>query len=230
MAILFITGIDTGIGKTVACGLLARFLLRRGESAITQKLVQTGGRGISADIRTHRRLMGVALTSEDRTGLTCPYVFRLPSSPHLAAAREGVRIDPKRLATATRRLAALYDYVLVEGAGGIEVPLQDDFTTLDYIADRGCDVIVVSSSRLGSINHTLLTLRALRSRAVHVRGIVYNCQARENRIVAEDTKLVLLRALRRCDYPAVVVDLPRFRRVDKPPELDFSPLLGMGKT
>lgn len=222
--ITFVTGIDTGVGKTVACGMLARFLRRSGRSVITQKLVQTGCRGTSADIRTHRRLMAMSLTPEDRAGLTCPYVLRFPASPHLAAAREQTRIDPRQLTSATRRLAARYGHVLVEGVGGVDVPLRSGYTTLDYLATVQYPVILVSSSRLGSINHTLLTLRALKNRGLKVHGIVYNRPRGENRIIAEDTRLVLVSALRRYDYPGVLIDLPHVGNPDRPPEVDFSPL------
>lgn len=223
--IAFITGIDTGVGKTVACGMLARFLRRRGESVITQKLVQTGCHGLSSDIRTHRRLMGMPLTSEDRCGATCPYVFRFPASPHLAASRQGVRIDTRRIRTATRSLSRRYTHVLIEGVGGIDVPLRDGFTTLDYVEEASCPVILVSASRLGSINHTMLTLRALRGRALHVRGILYNRLPGENRIIAEDTRRVLLRALAEFGYPQVLIDLPHIPDLSHPPDVDFSALL-----
>lgn len=224
MSILFITGIDTGIGKTHACGLLARFLLERGESVITQKLVQTGGRGLSADLREHRRLMGIPLAPEDRAGLTCPYVFPFPASPHLAAARAGTRIDLNRITAATRRLAARYDHVLIEGAGGIEVPLREDKTTLDYVAARKYPVVIVSSTRLGSLNHTLLTLRAARDRGLEVRGILYNHRPGENRIIAGDTRRVLCAALRRLGCRTALVDLPWSARCTRP-DIDFTPIL-----
>lgn len=222
--VIFVTGIDTGIGKTVACGMLARFLLQRGESVITQKLAQTGCRGTSEDIRTHRRLMGIGLTPEDRAGDTCPYVFRFPASPHLAAAREQVRIDLRRITAATRRLACRYDSVLLEGVGGVDVPLRDDVTTLDYLDTAGYPVIVVSSSRLGSINHTMLTLRVLNARGIPVNGIVYNRLRGENRTIAMDTRRVLRRALARLGYPPVVIDLPFIRNLSSPPDVDFSAL------
>lgn len=222
--VIFVTGIDTGIGKSVACGMLARFLLQRGETVITQKLAQTGCRGMSGDIRTHRRLMGIGLTPEDRAGDTCPYVFRFAASPHLAAAREDVRIDLRRITAATRRLACLYDHVLLEGVGGVDVPLRENVSTLDYLETSGYPVIVVSSSRLGSINHTMLTLRAVRARGLTVRGIVYNRVRGENRIIAKDTRRVLRQALARLGYPPVAIDLPFIRSLSSPPDLDFSEL------
>jgi dethiobiotin synthetase len=223
---IFIAGIDTGVGKTVACGMLARYLLEQGESVITQKLVQTGARGArSPDIALHRRLMGVRPTPEDRAGLTCPYVFRYPASPHLAAALEGRRIGESRITTATRRLASVYDRVLIEGVGGVDVPLRNGFTCLDYLASMKYPVVVVSSSRLGSINHTLLTLRALNSRRLRVTGIVYNRRWNENKVIAGDTRNVLLRALADFGYPAALVDLPFVRDFNKPPRVDFSALI-----
>jgi dethiobiotin synthetase len=226
MSVLFVTGIDTGIGKTVACGLLARFLADRGTRVITQKLVQTGGRGLSADIRRHRRLMGIGLAPEDRDGTTCPYVFRFPASPHLAAAREGARIDVRRIARATRVLAARYDCVLIEGVGGLEVPLRADCTTLDYVAERNHPVIVVSSSRLGSINHTLLTLRAAHDRNLAVRGIVYNRSPGVPRAIAEDTRRILRAFLRRHGMQDAIVDLPWVGSGTPLPDIDFGPLVG----
>ena len=93
MPTIAITGIDTGVGKTLITGLFARHLRAAGHSVITQKLVQTGCAGMSEDILLHRRLMGIDLTDADRQGITCPYVFALPASPHLAASAEGRVID-----------------------------------------------------------------------------------------------------------------------------------------
>ena len=92
--ILFVGGIDTDIGKTVATGWLAAKLMRQGFSVITQKIVQTGCTGISDDILVHRRLQNLPLLPEDTDGITCPYLFGYPCSPHLAARMAGARIDP----------------------------------------------------------------------------------------------------------------------------------------
>ncbi|MBL6957333.1 MAG: AAA family ATPase, partial [Chlorobium phaeobacteroides] len=82
--VIAIAGIDTGIGKSVATGLLARSLLESGSRVITQKMVQTGCQDVSEDILLHREIMGVPLQDVDRDGTTCPYVFSYPASPHLA--------------------------------------------------------------------------------------------------------------------------------------------------
>jgi dethiobiotin synthetase len=224
--VIFVAGIDTGIGKTVATGLMARYLMSRQRTVITQKLVQTGGQGLSDDILTHRRLMAIDLTAEDRDGLTCPYVLLLPASPHLAAREQNVLVDPAVISLATDRLAACYEYVLVEGVGGIEVPLSETLTTLDYLAQRNYPLVVVSSSRLGSINHTLLTLRAAAQRGLEVRGIAYRRHADENPTVAEDSRRVFAVFLERNGFPATIVDVPWIQSADRLPEIDFAAMVG----
>ena len=93
MSVIFITGIDTGAGKSIATGLIARYLYKNNKSVITQKIVQTGCEKISEDIALHRKIMGIDLNEDDKKGLTCPYTFKYPASPHLAAQMEQKEID-----------------------------------------------------------------------------------------------------------------------------------------
>lgn len=173
--IYFITGIDTDIGKTVATGVLAYHLLNHGKSVITQKLVQTGVTGqIADDIITHRTLMNVNPYDIDKDGTTCPFTFAKPASPHLSAYLENCKINTDVITQATNQLHAVFDIVLLEGAGGVLVPLTDNVLTLDYIAECGYRVIVVTSARLGSINHTLLTLDAIKNRGLKLFAIIFN--------------------------------------------------------
>jgi len=220
-----VTGIDTDIGKTVATGLLGRYLLGLGKRVITQKLVQTGCIGISEDIRVHRRLMGQELQPEDHQGLTCSYVFPKPCSPHLAASLAGSRIDPAVIRQATYALAARYEVVLLEGAGGLHVPLIEDFTFLDYLEQESLPLIVVSSPRLGSINHTLSALELGRSRGLNVLGILYNRYYESDREIAEDSAHVFSQALQRYGYQDCVIDffaVDEYSREKR--NLDFSSL------
>ncbi len=225
MAVVFVTAIDTGVGKTVVTGLVARYLAHRGRRVITQKIAQTGCRGLSEDIAAHRVLMGMKMTAEDERGLTCPYVLEYPASPHLAAAMEGRPIDPRVIAAATDALAERYEDVVIEGVGGIEVPLADTMTTLDYVAVQGYPLIVVSSPRLGSINHTLMTLRAARTQGLDVWGIVYNRDNEQDAQIADDSRAVFKRALRADHGNAWIVDVPTIRDHSRPPDIDWSPLL-----
>lgn len=206
--ILFVAGIDTGIGKTIATGLMARWYAARGVSVATQKLVQTGCAGLSEDVLAHRRLMGAESLPEDRMGITCPFVFRFPGSPHLAAALEGRRVDCGRLAGATRELARRYDVVLVEGVGGLCVPLTDEITAVDFVARQGWPVVLVTAPRLGSINHSLLSLEALKTRSIPLAGVIYNLHHAAAPEIVADTRRIIANALRRIGSAAPIIDLP----------------------
>jgi dethiobiotin synthetase len=230
MGIVFVTGIDTGIGKSVATGLMARSLARRGATVVTQKLVQTGCAGpVAEDIATHRRLMGTGLLDVDRDGTTCPFVFRYPASPHLAARLEQRAVDVAVFDRATARLAARFEHVLIEGVGGVLVPLTENTTVLDFIAQRRYPLIVVGSLRLGSINHTLLTLEAAQRRGVEVRGLVVNGRHEAAVEIAADATRVFREALPRYGYPPVLVEMPDVPDAAAPPEVDFTPLFPEGE-
>jgi dethiobiotin synthetase len=196
-AVLVVAGIDTGIGKTVATGRLARQFTAEGLKVITQKIVQTGCEGLSEDIAVHRELMGMALQEVDLDGTTCPYIFRFPASPHLAASMEGRTIDLMTIRRSTFILRKRYDLVLLEGVGGLLVPLTPELLFADYVRDAGYGLVLVTSSRLGSINHTLLSLEACASRNIPVRCIVYNrFEEIVGEVIAADTRNVIIAALK----------------------------------
>lgn len=183
--VFFVSGIDTNIGKTFATGMIAKALAAGGKKVITQKMIQTGCERVSEDIEMHRHIQGIPFTGEDKEGLTCPYIFTYPCSPHMAAARDGAAIDTSRITEATRRLQENYEIVLLEGAGGLMVPVDEDTTTIDYVAACNYPLILVTSGKLGSINHTLLSLFACRQYGVTVKGVVYNlCPPRDPLITA----------------------------------------------
>lgn len=182
MSVLFISGIDTDIGKTYATGMLAKALMQQGTNVITQKLVQTGvtmnvntgEMGIADDIITHRALMDIPLQPCDLDFTTCPYRYQKPASPHLASRLSKQTLDPEVITSATKSLQADYEVVLLEGAGGLLVPITEQLFVLDYIAAQGYPIILVTSGRLGSINHTLLSLEAITQRGLQVHTVVYN--------------------------------------------------------
>ena len=182
MSVLFISGIDTDIGKTYATGMIAKALMQQGINVITQKLVQTGvainpdngEMNIADDIITHRQLMGIALQPCDIDSTTCSYRYKKPASPHLAVRLANTVLDPEIITKSTQQLQANYDVVLLEGAGGLLVPITEQLLTLDYIVTQGYPVILVTSGRLGSINHTLLSLEAIRARGLTMHSVIYN--------------------------------------------------------
>ncbi len=206
--VIAITGIDTGIGKTVVTGFLARVLMKAGMRVITQKPVETGGSGVSADIRKHREMMGIPLQDVDRDGTTCSYLFSCPASPHLAAVLEKRSIDISVLDRATQSLSEQYGIVLLEGAGGLLVPFTGEMLFADYAQERSYPLILVSSSRLGSINHTLLSLEACRNRDIDLCALFYNRAGGSDKTIADDTFGLLQKAVRRYGFTCPVIDIP----------------------
>ena len=193
----FITGIDTDAGKTYATALLAKRLIAKGKSVITQKFIQTGCDDASEDILKHRELLGSDLLPVDLDHTTAPVIFHHPCSPQLAARIDGREIDLEAIDRATQKLLALYDVVLIEGAGGLMVPITDNFLTADYIASRNLPAIVVTNSKLGSINHTILTLEAIRQRNITLAAVVYNTHFDTDPQIADDTRHFIERYLTR---------------------------------
>lgn len=196
--VYFISGIDTDAGKSYATGYLARELNKNGKRTITQKFIQTGNTGHSEDIDLHRRLMNIGFTDDDREGLTMPEIFSYPCSPHLASRIDGRPIDFDKIERATKELSQRYDIVLLEGAGGLMVPLTEEFLTIDYIAQKGYPLLFVTSGKLGSINHTLLSLEAIKSRGIKLDTVLYNLYPTVgDRIIQEDTQQFIQQYLRK---------------------------------
>lgn len=225
MPTYFITAIDTDAGKTVVTGLLARHILRKGRDATTMKIVQTGCEGkVASDIEVHRDLMNKKLRSEDIDGLTNPYVFKHPASPHLSAALEGKTIKPEVILGNIAKLEQKYEYLFIEGAGGLMVPLQKDYILVDFIEEHKLKTILVSSSRLGSINHTLLTLDSMKSRGIECLGIVYNHFPSEDKLIVNSSAEIIEQQLKKYYPNAGFVQLPVLNNVCSI-DFDFDKLL-----
>lgn len=184
---IFISGIDTDAGKTYATAFLARRLMDRGGSVVTQKFIQTGCRDTSEDIEAHRRLCGIDPLPEDLDGTTAPIIFTYPASAQLAARLDGRDIDLTLVDRSTARLLERYDTVLIEGAGGLMVPVDDCTFTIDYVASRHLPLVLVTNARLGSINHTILSLEAVKARGIELRAVVFNHHFDYDPVIAADT-------------------------------------------
>lgn len=191
----FITGIDTDAGKSYATGVLARRWAAEGRRVVTMKLIQTGcpeGK-MSEDILTHRHLMGIDLLPEDLDNTTCPIRLPYPSSPDLAARMAGIDIDFQAIAHSIETLAARYNVLLIEGAGGLMTPIRGEFTMLDWVAQSGLPMIFVTNPQLGSISRTLLGLEVARARNVDVAALIYNLYGETSLQITSDTREYLQR-------------------------------------
>lgn len=175
----FITGTNTDTGKTLTTATILRLLRQNGKDAVAAKPVQTGvlaeldGCALAPDMEVYRQASGFSPSAEDLP-LCFQYGFEPACSPHLAARLAGVRID---LAEVARKLALLgerHDCVLVEGAGGALVPLNEQETLLDLMRLLNLPVILTADNKLGMINHALLTLQALRAARIQIEGVIIN--------------------------------------------------------
>lgn len=188
MNIIFVSGTDTDAGKSYATGWLAAQIAREGDTVATMKFVQTGNVGRSEDIEIHRRLMGVDSIPEDELGITAPEIYSYPASPSLAAKIDGRPVDLRKIENCMERLAGAYDTLLVEGAGGLMVPLDYEGTlTIDFPLANNLPVALVTNGKLGSINHTILALEAIRARGMRLHSLLYNTYFDYDSVIAADS-------------------------------------------
>ncbi len=192
---IFITGIDTDAGKSFVTGWLASMMMKQGQSVITQKFIQTGNCGFSEDIEVHRRIMGIDPVEADLNHLTAPEIFSYPASPDLAAKIDKRDLSLDRILNSIDQLMTQYDHLLIEGAGGIMVPLKGEYLTIDFIKENHLPVILVTNGRLGSINHTLLSLNAIKDAGIDLFAVVYNSHFDKDEVICNDTRQYLRRWL-----------------------------------
>jgi dethiobiotin synthetase len=185
---LFVTGTDTGVGKTYVSTGIATALKLRCVNVGVMKPAETGCR-----IRAGRLIPKDALILmksahvKDPLSLVNPYRLRKPLAPAVSAAREGKKIDPDKIIKAFNTMREKHDFMIVEGAGGIMVPLCGQYTYLDLACAMGLPVLIVARPGLGTINHTLLTISALKGRNIAIAGIVINYAQKGKHGLAEET-------------------------------------------
>lgn|SRR5574341_729849 len=197
----FVTGTDTNVGKTVVTAALARCLADRGISVGVMKPIETGVAEGGEALSDAERLRAAARVSEP-LDLIRPYRFADPLAPLAAARRAGVKIEMARVMDAFHRLAGAHPVMLIEGVGGVLAPLSDDFDTGRLINEMELPALVVGRIALGGVNHALLTIEALRRRAVPLLALVLDshpggaaaCQA-PSADLQEQTTAALLREL-----------------------------------
>lgn len=170
---LFITGTGTDVGKTIVTAGVAATALAMGVPTAAFKPIQTGIAEFAPDIDVIRGLVPSLVPVDDDIPR---FTFDFPASPHLAARVENAEINPDAVTDAIQRAAKLatVDLLLIEGAGGVLVPIRGEFTMLDLMKRLGVPVVVVADAGLGTLNHTLLTIRALRGEGIDVAGVIMN--------------------------------------------------------
>lgn len=179
---LFITATGTGVGKTVISSLLFGFFRQQGLKTGYQKWVSTGGE-IPEDLLYCLNNNNLPF---DQRNLDQQVVYRflMPASPHLAAEKEARVIEPEKIKEAFSHSVGENDVLIVEGVGGVLVPIRRDLLLADFLTGFQLPILVVAASGLGSINHTLLTIESLRQRKLKVLGVVFSDE--EEGIPADD--------------------------------------------
>ena len=172
---IFITGTDTGVGKTfIAVGLL-KALRKAGFNACPMKPVETGCRIKDRKLIPEDTIKLINASGvKEPLDIINPYRFRHPLAPSVASEIEGIPIRKQKILSAYHYLSNKYDITIVEGAGGIMVPVYKKYLFLDLIADLGLPIIIVSRPGLGTINHTCLTIDAAKRRKINILGVVIN--------------------------------------------------------
>jgi len=165
---IFITATDTGVGKTTISKALAKLLKDKGYKVAYFKPIETG---IEKEENTDYYSLLEITKQQD---LAVLYKFKNPVAPYTATLLEGIDIDIDLIKKHLENLKNKYDFVIVEGAGGVAVPIKIDYTYLDFIKETKIPVLVVSRSKLGTINHTYLTVKALKDINADIKGIIIN--------------------------------------------------------
>ncbi len=185
---VFVIGTDTGVGKTIITGLLGRFLLNQGINVIVQKWIQTGSINYPSDLDTSLSLMAVKRKDiGNNIKKLNSYNLKLPASPHLAAQAEKRKLRPDKIINDFKLIEKKYDFTIAETAGGALVPLNQSTLIIDIAKKLKLPVLIVAANKLGAINHTFLTVEAVRRRKMEISGVIFNNLTKGgNKLIKED--------------------------------------------
>lgn len=188
----FITGTDTDIGKTLVTALLLAYFHKKRKNVIPYKPVQSGalevkGKLVAPDVQLYKKVIPTLNEKDANT-----YLLKKPSSPHLAAREEQIHISIEKIIEHVRLLEKKYDTVLIEGAGGLIVPLNDDgYSMIHLIKELDIPVVLVAKAGLGTINHTVLSAMAMKEAGIKVACIIMNRLIEDDLTIEQDNKMMI---------------------------------------
>jgi dethiobiotin synthetase len=203
----FITGTDTGVGKTVVTAALAAAFAKQGYSVGVMKPIETG---VATERRSDAVRLKRAAQVTDSLDLIRPFAFRLPLAPLDAARSERRSIKLSAIMHAYRKLRSQHDLLLVEGVGGVHVPITPTSDVLDLIVKMKAPALVVGRAGLGGVNHALLAINALRQRKIPIVALVLNWTTPAKTAVARRQERSTVRLLRESARMPVIGPLPYF--------------------
>jgi dethiobiotin synthetase len=172
---LFITGTDTGVGKTVVTAAILAWLRHQGLKPGAMKPIETGvDSECSSSANSDALFLMECGGIEDDLTHVCPIRLKTAVSPYQAGLIENRTLEPETILSAYRALSSKHDWMLVEGIGGVRVPITRNYGVVDLIRDLGLPTVVVARYQLGTLNHTLLTLDTLKQNGIPVKGVIFN--------------------------------------------------------
>ncbi len=186
---IFITGIDTGVGKTVIAGALAAAIKAQGFNVGVMKPLSTGTRNIDRkSISGDGRYLKEIVESKDKADTINPIRLEPPLPPTIAARKTGITIKTDKIWSAFQELQSKHDFLVVEGIGGLMVPIDENILVADMASKMDLPIVIVCKHYLGAINHTLLTVECAKSRKLRIKGIIINMLNNGEEFVAEIEK------------------------------------------
>jgi dethiobiotin synthetase len=217
----FITGTDTGVGKTVVGAGLARSLAEMGLKVGVMKPIETGINlnSPSPDLVTYEgtisdgAFLAKAALIEEKREIIVPFTYAEPLAPLVAARRISQPVNLEKIKKAWEYLSSKYDLVIVEGAGGISVPIKESYDMASLAFELGLPILIVSRPSLGTLNHTLLTVHYARSRGLEILGIIISGYNPETKDVAEITNPSIMEEI--CNEEIIGI-VPRKQSIKSP--------------
>jgi len=171
---LFVTATDTDIGKTYVCAGLAYALKKMGVDVGIMNPFACGDKQKNGFSSNDLTILANAAMVDDAEDIINPFFFPIPASPYTAAKNLGVKIDIQHVMECFRKLDEIHDIVLVEGIGGIMTPILKDYAIIDLIKDLMANTIIVTSSKIGTVNHTVLTCNMCKNMNIPIKGLIIN--------------------------------------------------------
>lgn len=194
---IFITGTDTGVGKTAVAGGLAGAIKKRGINVGIMKPVQTGGKKDENGNLYSEDAAFIMKTADikENLNLVNPICLEPPLAPSIAAKLSGIIVDIKKIKSSFNKLKEKYEFLIVEGAGGIIVPIKENYLMRDLIIDLKLPAVIIARPTLGTINHTVLTVKYLDEKGIKVAGIILNNLDPDKTGMAEKTNPDVIESL-----------------------------------
>lgn len=200
---IFVTATDTGVGKTVISLIIGTALKNKGVNIGFMKPVQCAG--------NDARFLKNKLRLGDSLKIINPYFAKEPLCPSIAFKREKIRFDKGKILNAAKKLQENYDFLIVEGAGGLYVPIKDNYLIADLIKDLNLGLVIVSRLGLGTINHTLLTIKAAQEKGIEVLGVIFNYGRKQKTGISEGTNPKVVENLGKIPILGILPHLPNFK-------------------